>query len=140
MCQLSCDDEPRISGTRDVEEWPGISMAFDYEVTPNVYLDDDTGLGERNFEEEIFNMMMEMRIEQRGGGKERTRAYHQGGRAKELILTSRIPPAPLALSNDLSSNALYCSLKSSLSRMSSRVMHRSVTLSGVGRPCSLVMR
>jgi hypothetical protein len=62
MCQLSCDDEPRISGTRDVEEWPGISMAFDYEVTPNVYLDDDTGLGERNFEEEIFNMMMEMRL------------------------------------------------------------------------------
>jgi hypothetical protein len=35
-------------------------MAFDYEDTPNVYLDDDTGLGERNFEEAMFNMMMEM--------------------------------------------------------------------------------
>jgi hypothetical protein len=35
-------------------------MAFDYEVTPNVYLDDDAGLGERNFEVSMFNMIMEM--------------------------------------------------------------------------------
>lgn len=60
MCQLACDDGLGISGTRDVEEWLGILMAFDYEVTPNVYLDDDAGLGERNFEETMFNMMMEM--------------------------------------------------------------------------------
>jgi hypothetical protein len=60
MCQLACDDGPGIPGTRDVEEWPGISMAFDYEVTPNVYLDDDAGLGERNFEVSMFNMTMEM--------------------------------------------------------------------------------
>jgi hypothetical protein len=62
MCQLACDDGPGISRTRDVEEWPGISMAFDYEVMPNVYLDDDVGLGERDFEDAMFNMMMNMRL------------------------------------------------------------------------------
>ena len=60
MCQLACDDGPGIPGTRDVEEWPAISMAFDYEVTSNVHPDDDAGLGERNLEEAMFNMMMEM--------------------------------------------------------------------------------
>jgi hypothetical protein len=60
MRQFPCDDGPGISGTRDVEEWPAISMAFDYEVTSNVHPDDDAGLGERNLEEAMFNMMMEM--------------------------------------------------------------------------------